>query len=666
MTIRLTKMILLCLMGLTGDLLMAKDTDVTAVPDAYSNTLEIYPKNVYWGDTHLHTNLSWDAYDFGNRNIGPDEAYRFAKGEVIQAHNGIKVKLDRPLDFLVVADHASNLGVLPSLASGNDSLLSSDLGRQVASELEEIENVSKVDASKGKVLALNLFAKGFLDGAISTEGFNQALWLKIAKIADKHYVPGQFTTFSGFEWTQWFYNLHRVVIFKDDYEKVTQVLPFSQYDSNDPERLWDYMQGYEDLTHGEVLAIPHNGNFSWGVMFALENISGYPLSKNYAKKRSRWEPLFEVTQIKGDSEAHPLLSPLDEFADYETVSSKRPTTGALSEKLKKRMGFSYYDSWVKKNNDSSNKSWMHRYEYARPALKLGLSEQKRLGTNPFKFGLIGGTDAHTSLAAVDEDNFWGKFTWVEPYAGRLSDSIFGADFAIEKKAGEWSETAWKMNAAGYAAIWAEENTRESLFAAMKRKEVYASTGPRITVRFFGGWDYEENDAYRPDLARIGYMKGVPMGGDLTAAPQDAAPTFLIRAVKDPEGANLDRIQVIKGWQDASGELHEKIYNVAVSDNRKENNHGKVKPVGNTVDIPDASYTNTIGDPELAIVWQDPDFDKEELAFYYLRVLEIPTPRWTAYDAKYFKVTDLPKEIPMITQERAYTSPIWYTPNSLRH
>ena len=400
------------------------------------------------------------------------------------------------------------------------------------------------------------------------------------------------------------------------------------------------------------MAIPHNGNLSEGVMFALEDASGSPLSKKYAETRSRWEPLYEVTQIKGDSETHPLLSPRDEFSDFETLfKNKRIQNMGEDAKILRKLAT--YNHWVESNSREGNKDWRRTYEYARSSLRLGLQQQSKLGVNPFKFGMIGSTDSHTSLATADEDNFWGKHAETEPHPKRVTS---GWRPAIDSG---WP--GWRMNAAGYAAVWAEENTREALFAAMKRKEVYASTGPRMTVRFFGGWDYQTEDAFKPNLASVGYKKGVPMGGDLTHAPEETSPNFLIRAVKDPDGANLDRVQIIKGWHDKSGDLHEKVYNVALSDDRKENWRGKVKPVGTTVVIEDASYTNSIGDPELAVVWTDPDFDKDELAFYYVRFLEIPTPRWTAYDAKYFAIKDIPDEVPMVTQERAYTSPIWYTP-----
>ena len=604
--------------------------------------------NVYWGDTHLHTNLSVDANGIGNKSLTPDDAYRFAKGEAVRAHNGMKAKLSRPLDFLVIADHALNVGVMPRLAAGDPRLLKTEIGKRWHQKMQQYplkltELLNNPDSTPFQAMYASLFGggpEGFFfqawdDDAIRDPEFRQSVWDEITANADRHNQPGAFTAFSGYEWTPSGagFSIHRVVIFKDAAETVRRVLPFSKHDSEDPERLWDYLSSYEKTTGGEVLAIPHNGNVTHGMMFSLSNSLGEAISADYAKSRSRWEPLYEVTQTKGDGEAHPLLSPTDEFADYETWSSWKGWTmdGVKSEGWKARK----------------------QSEYARSALKLGLGQQAKLGVNPFKFGMIGSTDSHTSLSTADENNYWGKFSLSEPSKHRMTDASTGKNW--------YSLKGWEYASSGYAAIWAEENTRESLFAAMKRKEVYASTGPRITVRFFGGWDYQRDDAFRPDLAHIGYSKGVPMGGDLTAAPDDRSPRFLIRAVKDPDGANLDRVQVIKGWHDKQGELHEKIYNVALSDGRKENWRGKVNPVGNTVDIPIASYTNTIGDPELAIVWQDPDFDKDELAFYYLRVLEIPTPRWTAYDAKFFGLKDIPDEVPMVTQERAYASPIWYTP-----
>lgn len=582
-----------------------------------------YPSKVYFGDTHLHTNLSVDANSFGNKSLTIDDAYRFARGETVKAHNGMKVLLTRPLDFLVVADHANNVGLMNALNNDDTAMLSPKFVKRWRQTLEAAGD----DLVKLNDLIYNPDFGMFSDnGTVRANPFRHSVWQNITSKADQYNEPNVFTAFIGYEWTPVRNSKgsrtlhHRVVIFRDGADKAEQLLPFSRFDSEDPADLWAYLQRYTEATEGEVIAIPHNSNMSRGEMFAITDAKGQPLTSAYAETRSRWEPLVEVTQIKGDSETHPLLSPTDEFSSYET--------------------------WSYKTEDSKEEYQWRVGEYARSALKQGLQQQVKLGINPFKFGMIGSTDAHTSLATGDENNFWGKMTVDEPSTSRTD-------------AEKW--IGWYMNATGYAAVWAQENTRRSLFAAMKRKEVYATTGPRITVRFFGGWDYQLDDAFKPDLARIGYKKSVPMGGDLTHAPDNQSPRFLIRAVKDPDGANLDRVQVIKGWHDKDGELHEKIYNVALSDARKENLRGKVKPVGNTVDVKNASYTNSIGDPELAVVWIDPNFNQDELAFYYVRVLEIPTPRWTTYDTKFFELKNLPDDVPMITQERAYTSPIWYSP-----
>jgi hypothetical protein len=388
------------------------------------------------------------------------------------------------------------------------------------------------------------------------------------------------------------------------------------------------MQSYEDQTGGRVLAIPHNGNLSNGIMFPDVNpATNRRLTAAYARNRMRWEPLYEVTQIKGDGEAHPYLSPNDEFADYETWDQ-----GNLGPVLKETS--------------------MLQYEYAREALKNGLRHEERLGVNPYKFGLEGATDSHTALATAEEDNFFGKHSMTEPNPDRMTTDV-----------GHFEENRWPgwyQVASGYTGVWATENTREAIFDAMMRKETYATTGPRIAVRFFGGWDFVVDDANTRLPANVGYYKGVPMGGDLTRAPDGQAPSFLVAARKDPMSGNLDRVQVIKGWLDADGETHEQIYDVVWAGDRQPGADGKLPPVGNTVDVANATWTNLIGSPELITVWTDPDFNPIQRAFYYARVLEIPTPRWTAYEAKYFGVP-APSESPMTTQERAYTSPIWYTP-----
>ena len=621
--------------------LLASVGPILAEENYSLNTKPDFPAQLYWGDTHLHTNLSVDSVVFGNTKLGPDDAYRFAKGLSVIAHNGMKAKLSRPLDFLVIADHAFNLGLMDGLDSADPILLNTQAGKSLYSEYKKILDEDGIPSWSPQT---NVFLDSVYNSAENSlvdEKFSQSVWQQVAESADDHNDPGRFTSFIGYEWTSPGRlpsgNLHRVVIFEGDSKSVSNILPFSVFDSKNPEDLWSYLDEVEKLTGQGVLAIPHNGNLSGGEMFSGTNFQQRIIDADYAKTRRRWEPLYETTQTKGDSESHPILSPDDNFSDYET-----------------------WNGWEGKNSKiPSSENVIERLtaEYARSALKTGLSLQSTMGVNPFKFGLAGGTDAHNSLAAADENNFWGKLSNSEPNPDRLL-------------AAAWEPLSWKygtepgeseISAAGYTGIWAHENTRESLFAAMKRKEVYASTGPRISVRFFGGWDYQSDDALRPDLARIGYSKGVPMGGDLVSAAKDDSPNFLIRAVKDPDGANLDRVQVIKGWHDSAGQLHEKIYNVALSDGRIENKDQRAVAVGNTVNIKEASYTNSIGDPELAVVWQDPDFDRDELAFYYLRVLEIPTPRWPAYDVKFYSLNNVPKDISMITQERAYSSPIWYTP-----
>ena len=602
---------------------------------------QIYPMNVYWGDTHVHTKLSADVTG-DNMVLGLDEAYRFAKGETMMTPNGMEKKLRRPLDFLVVADHATNLGINVGLEAADPLLLSTSSGKGFYEQWRAWQ--ANPNAEKFERFFADLLFPVWGSGkkAVEEDHFFRSVWQQVTASADRHNDPGKFTAFIGYEWTSMGSmtssmrdmnstdrtklqgNLHRVVLFKDSADKANRILPFSAFDSPDPEDLWQFLKQYEDTTEGEVIAIPHGANVSKGEMFSLTDFNGGPLTTGYAKTRSRWEPLYEVSQMKGDSETHPILSPTDEFADYETWSSWR---GKATEDMKE-------PGWLEHKKS----------EYARAALKNGLDQQVKLGVNPFKFGLIGSTDSHTGMSIAGYDDFW----------------LWAIGIPFELKSDELPRYG-AFSVAGYAAVWAEENTRESLFSAMKRKEVYASTGPRMTVRFFGGWDYEPGDAFESNLAKIGYEKGVPMGGDLSYAPDGKSPCFLIQASKDPDGANLDRVQVIKGWHDDSGELHEKIYNVALSDNRKPNWRGKVKPVGSTVDILNASYSNSIGNPEFAVVWKDPDFNKDELAFYYVRVLEIPTPRWTAYGVKFFDLNDVPKEVPMVTQERAYTSPIWYSP-----
>ncbi|SEF90818.1 DUF3604 domain-containing protein [Marinobacterium lutimaris] len=589
-----------------------------------------HPQQVFWGDTHLHTSYSFDAAMMGNKGLAPADAYRFARGEEIRAHNGMIAKLNRPLDFLMVSDHAEYLGLIPMVSAGNEEILSDPVGARWA----ELLNGGPDEQLKA-LLEMNIdIAKNHK--SMVNASVERTAWDEITRAADEYNDPGKFTALIGYEWTTMpgGDNLHRVVMFADDASKAGQVIPFSAFDSEDPEDLWNYLQAYEEKTGGRVLAIPHNGNVSNGQMFALTDRKGQPLTRAYAETRSRWEPVAEVTQIKGDGETHPRLSPDDEFADFERWDKGNLTATAVK-------------------TDA-----MLPFEYARSALKLGLEQEAKLGVNPFKFGMIGSTDAHTSLSAVEENNFWGKFSLFEPSAKR--GEIAG--YTVGKQGKVYGLTIDESVASGYAAVWATENTREALFDAIKRKETYATTGPRISVRFFGGWDFATDEVDYPDYVSRGYAKGVPMGGDLTQAPTGQAPSFMAAASRDPEGANLDRVQIVKGWHDRNGSLQEKVFDIAWSDNRVADASGKLPAVGSTVDSDAATWTNSIGSAELSSVWSDPEFDPSERAFYYVRVLQIPTPRWTAYDEKHFD-TQLNSDMPGAIQERAYTSPIWYTPSA---
>ena len=589
-----------------------------------------FPNRVFFGDTHLHTSYSTDAGMIGN-TLGPEEAYRFARGETVTSSTGLPARLSRPLDFLVVADHAENLGLAPAIVESNPELLKNAWGKKVHDLVQQGTIEGATEAYDAWMLQMGKRE----DPLKEQTGLAKSMWEKLTSAAEQYNAPGQFTALIGYEWTSNpnGNNLHRNVIFRDGKAKADQIVPFSQYDSLDPEDLWSWMAAYEDKTGGRLLAIPHNGNLSNGLMFDDVTLADKPLDRDYAERRARWEPLYEVTQIKGDGEAHPFLSAEDEFADFET--------------------------WDKGQLGPAPKTPdMLPREYAREALKRGLAYEAELGANPFKFGLIGSTDTHTSLSTTTEDNFFGKVAAVEPTADpiRFDETVggIGGDASVAQYARETS-------ASGLAAVWARENTREALWDAMARKEVYATTGTRIRVRVFGGFDFGPEDLQRSDFAAHAYGNGVPMGADLEAAPAGKAPAFLVQALRDPDGANLDRIQIVKGWLDADGEPQERIYDIAVSDDRTIGADGRCKkPVGNTVNVEQATYSNAIGDAVLGGYWQDPDFDPAQRAFYYVRVLEIPTPRWTTYDAKFFGVKR-PEDVPASIQERAYTSPIWYTP-----
>ena len=585
----------------------------------------------YFGDTHLHTALSPDAGLAGTK-LGLDEAYRFARGETVTSNSGQQAALKRPLDFLVVADHAENLGLAQGMEKSDPELLKSPLGQQLNDLLK---------AGKG-VEAFNLLVQkmgGGRDALISNDAYMRSVWEYNTEVAERYNAPGKFSTLIGYEWTSQpgGGNLHRVVVFRDNKALADQILPFSAFDSEDVEDLWAFMNYYEENTGGRVLAIPHNGNLSSGTMFLPRHQkTGEPIDADYARMRHRFEPLIEVTQAKGTGETHPLLSPEDEFAgfnivDHTNLGGTKPITPD-----------------------------MYPYEYARAALKQGLQLEQQLGVNPFKFGMVGSTDSHSSLPSTAEDNWWGKAPMLEPSPERWKDVLIKS-----AKDASLDLTALQLGASGLAGVWASGNTRTALWDAMARKEVFGTSGTRLTVRVYGGYDYTGEELKAADWAQQVCADGVPMGGDLMAASEGQIPSLLVQARKDPDGANLDRIQVVKGWLDADGETHEQVFDVSWSDpdQRMRGADGKVPSVGSSVNEREATYTNTIGAPTLTGYWKDPAFDPSQKAFYYVRVMEIPTPTWLAYDRKNYNLYDeMPATAPYTSQERAYTSPIWYNPS----
>ena len=602
-------------------------------------------KNVYFGDTHLHSSYSFDAFLNNNHSADPDTAYRWAKGQpVIHPYNRARVQIDTPLDFLVVSDHAEMLGVMRAVHE--DNFIKEDLGW--------IGNIKRwysfwlmnraIDSNTGlqffsQFLPQNPTIEGHSDPVqhpdnnISdlaifgdTSKTSTLAWHDIVETAERHNDPGIFTSLLGWEWSSipMGANLHRIVISPDGAEKGKQFLPYGSDQSQYPEDLWQWLDETQKQTGARFLAIPHNSNISKGYMFDDTTLRGEPITAEYARRRMQWEPVVEATQIKGDSETRSDFSPEDEFADFEN--------------------YDYYIQVGQKNDYKASAA-----DYIRPALKRGLSIGQQVGVNPYKFGLIGSTDAHTGLSTSEEGNFWGKMA---------SDST---PETKERLGVQMRSNGWNMSASGIAAVWAEENTREAIYAAFKRKEVYATSGPRLRVQMFAGWDFPEGAESSESFSVIGSQFGVPMGGDLTAGDNDGkAPVFLLRAVKDPLGANLDRLQVVKGWIDSAGQQQEKVYNVAWSDDRQLDASGNLSPVGNTVDLSSGRYDNSIGQPEFSLRWTDPDFDPQQSAFYYVRVLQIPTPRNGLLDSLALELDEPPRGAKTI-QERAYSSPIWYQP-----
>ncbi len=594
-----------------------------------------YPTEVYFGDTHVHTTLSGDAGGAG-ATLRPRDAYRFARGEEVIASSGQPVRISRPLDFYMITDHTDALGAIADIITGTPNILADEQGQ----EFHAAFNGSRAEAAKAAVRLVALFSQGKISPALNYQPGNPAFrraWHEIIDAAEAYNEPHRFTAMIAFEWTSLVSgnNLHRNVILRDGAERARQVEPYTTtppLGSRDPRDLWAWMETYEAETGGRLLAIPHNGNVSNGMMFPMRDdfADGAPLDAEYAQSRARFERLYEAVQYKGDGETHPALSSEDEFADYETWD------------------------WGNLDLSEAKLPEMLAGEYARSGLQRGLQLEAELGTNPFKFGLVGATDTHTGLSTVEESNFFGKFSNYEPNPNRIDH------FAKQNEELGISYKSWQYTSAGLTAVWADSNTRGGLFDAMHRRETYATTGPRMTVRFFGGYGFDDQDVTARDMAAAGYAKGVPMGADLPAG--DAAPSFMVGAMRDPDGANLDRVQIIKLWLDDDSERMEKIYDVAWSDGRVPDGNGKLPAVGSTVDLSVPTWTNTIGASELRTLWSDPEFDPDRPAIYYARVLEIPTPRWAAYDAVRYDI-DVPKEVELVTQERAYTSPIWYAPPS---
>jgi uncharacterized protein DUF3604 len=572
-------------------------------------------RNAYFGETHVHTSWSFDAYIFGNTMTGPADAYKYAKGDTIKHPLGFDIKITTPLDWMGVTDHSEYAGVV---RLSNDP--SSPLSKQPIAErlkVRDAADIQRIYLWLGTSMIQMKPVKALIQPEIAG-----TVWKSNNAAADAANQPGKFTAFCSYEWTSNpdFRNMHRNVFFKDC-AKVPE-LPFSSLDSQAPEDLWNWMDG-QRRAGNELLAISHNANLSGGLMYPTEvDFKGRPIDRAWAESRDRNERLTEIKQIKGQSETHPLLSPNDEFANYEVLNYLL--------------------------GDPQGQFITIAGSYVRQALKDGLAMQDARGYNPYKTGVVGGSDSHNTAVPYRQDNFFGGHARLD---GGIKERMAGHNFA--------GLDVRMENPAGLTGVWAEENTRASLFDAMQRKETFATSGPRITLRFFGGWEYGPGAADRTDWVQTAYAGGVPMGGDLPA-PKGKAPTFVVWAVKDPTSSNLDRIQIVKGWA-KSGQSFEKVHDVVWAGDRKPDPvTGRVTPIGTTVDITNASYTNTIGAVELKGTWTDPEFDPAVDAFYYARVIAIPTPRWTTIQAKELGVRP-PEIVAATVQERAWSSPIWHTP-----
>jgi hypothetical protein len=571
-------------------------------------------KDAYFGETHVHTSYSLDAYIGGTR-LTPDDAYRFAKGEDVTV-NGQTHNIVKPLDFAAVTDHAEYIAEMYATqvegTPGYDNEKLNELRNLKTFEEQEAWFLREVVANaRGAAPKHTDFYPG--------DSVNQSAWQLMIKAATDHYDPGKFTTLVAYEWTSAPNggNMHRNVFFRD---LKLPAVPFSSIDSNDEEKLWDWMEAQEKAG-SKLIAAPHNSNASKGFMFEPVDNSGKPIDAAYANRRSHFEPLIEMMQIKGNSEVHRKFWPADEFADFENADTLANYSGRT----------------IEKGN------------FVRAAIVQGLVHEQNLGANPYKLGFVGGTDSHNGTPSdVVEDNYIG--------------SHGGADGSIERRLNK-DIAGWIMgkdsNPGALTGVWAPRNTRADIWDAMKTRETFATSGTRIKPRFFGGANLPADPQDAVSLVKQGYEKGHPMGATLSKLSK--APTFYVHATKDPDGSNLDRIQIIKGWVDAKGEPQERIYDVAVSDAREIAADGRCKtPVGNTVDIKTAAYQNTIGASELLASWTDPDFNPDLHALYYTRTLEIPTPRWSTYNAVKYGVAP-PTDVPSTIQERAWTSPIWYQP-----
>ena len=574
--------------------------------------------NVYFGEQHLHTANSPDAFAMGTRNT-PDDAFRFCKGEAVKKLvDGSTVQKKTAYDWCAVTDHAEYLGIMPLIVEKGNAMAKTPIGKEILSG----------DPKKGADAfqqIMNSVANLDPIPYMSDPKIASKVWEKQKAVANKHNDPGKFTTMIAFEWTSqtMYENMHHNVFFRDDKGPETV---YSSLDSVHREDLWTYQEVQRAMGH-ENFSIPHNANVSNGLMYAPTTSNGKYINKQWAERSNRNTPATEIIQTKGSSETHPALSPNDEFAGFETHYKHLLGSGGVVSRI---------------NNG-----------YVRRALTDGQGFQEMIGANPFKYGIVAGADSHDAFSDNEEFNYTGVHgnTDNTPKIRLTSGTTVAGEPPIH------------FGTPGATAVWAPENTRTAIYDAIKNKETYGTSGPLIRVRFFGGWNYD-NDLHKDKgFVKKAYKDGVPMGGDLKKKPaKSKAPIFAVWAQKDPESGNLDRVQIIKGWY-KNGHPWEKVYDVAWSDNRQmDKKTGKLPPVGNTVDIKNASYTNDIGDTQLSATWTDPDFEPTQHAVYYARVIEIPTPRWTTYDAKALGV-EPPEGVPATIQERAWTSPIWYTPEA---